>query len=63
MMLIKGHWKFSGKTNKNITNPQRMWIALSHIIAGFVTLFTLGNITCWADMSMGLKFYCEDKNA
>ena len=56
-MTTKGHWKFSGKTNKDVSNAQRMWMALSYIIAGFVTLITLGNITCWADISMGVKYY------
>ncbi len=58
-MATKRHWKFSGKTNKAITNVQRMWLALSHIIGGLVTLVTLGNITCWADISMGLKFAAQ----
>ena len=60
-MTTKGHWKFSGKTNKDITNAQRMWLALSHIIGGLVTLITLGNITCWADIFMGLKFAAKDE--
>lgn len=60
-MTTKGHWKYSGRTNKVVTNNQRMWLATSLIIAGFVTLITFGNITCWADMSMSLKFAATDR--
>ncbi|KKN91164.1 hypothetical protein LCGC14_0220300 [marine sediment metagenome] len=60
-MLIKGHWKYSGKTNKLITNGQRMWLAFSMLIASLVTLATFGRITCWADIFMGLKYASDTK--
>ena len=56
-MGTKGNWKHSGRTNKDVTNSQRVWLALCFIISGTVTLLTLGRITCWADIGMGLKFY------
>lgn len=57
-MFTKGHWKFSSKTNKSITNGQRMWLALSMLIISLVTLVTFGRITGWADIPMGLKYGC-----
>ncbi len=58
-MLIKGHWKNSGKTNKSITNSQRMWLAMCMLIGSSVTLITLGRITCWADIFLGLNYAAE----
>lgn len=60
-MTTKGYWKHSGKTNKEITNNQRMWIALSQLIASSVTLVTLGRITGWADIFMGLKYAASQR--
>lgn len=62
MMTIKGHWKHSGKTNKIISNSQRMWMAVGNIIGAIVTLATLGRVTCWADVGMGLEYAVDKRN-
>jgi len=60
-MFTKGNWKNSGKTNKDISNFQRILIALCQMIGGSVTLLTLGRITSWADIGMGMNFYARRK--
>jgi hypothetical protein len=55
-MRDKGYWKFSGRTNRSCSNVQRMWIAFADLISACVTLVTLGNVTCWASITIGLQF-------
>ena len=55
-MTSRGCWKYSGRTNRSYDNVQRMWVALGMLIGAVVTLVTLGNVTCWADIKMSLSF-------
>lgn len=53
-VFTRGNWKFAGRTNKTVSNYERMMIASASLIGSIVTLLTLGNITFWGDIIVGL---------
>ena len=60
--LTRGNWKHSHRTNRSVGDIDRMWMGAAYIIEGLAMLATLGRVTCWADISISLKFACLDEH-